>query len=194
MNEASIFLKLDFLLFFIVVIASPIINIAINNKLPDKTKKIHKKICIDTWVKTTLMFSSPIFGCITSIVHGGFEKIITQSFFCMSLFSSFIAAWTIHKTNCLLKEIILMKNEGMRMERICVVEEKNRRATIINTYCFFMGLFGLIYMVVFFDKHPTLYIAQMSFLSTALAIASSRLSDIVNLVASKYASDINHGV
>lgn len=173
---------------------TPLINSAINQRLPVAMRAQHAKLAKDAWMKTIILFAGSIAAGLLAFVNGGFDKAISQAFFGMCLFSSIGSVWTVKKTKALIQEAKELSLAGNRAARIRDVErvnsEKAAKATLVS---FIIGVLGFLYVALIFDIYGFSWVWFAGFVSTAFAIQSARWSDAANLAIAKYASDPNHG-
>lgn len=172
----------------------PLINSAINQRIPVAMRAQHAKRAEDAWMKTVILFSTSIAAGFLVFFRGGFDEAITQAFFGMCLFSSLASFWTVKKTKTLIQEAKVLSLAGNRATRIHDVERVNReKATKATLVSFTIGLLGFLYVALAFDTYRFSWLWFAGFISTAFAILSAGWSDAANFAIAKYASDPNHG-
>lgn len=173
---------------------TPLINSAINRRLPVTMRGQHAKLAKDAWVKTILLYASPITAGLLAFVNGGFDKAISLTFFGMCLFPSLGSFWTIKKTKTLIQEAKALSLAGNRSTRIKDVEKVNsQKAAKATLLSFTIGLLGFLYVALLFDNYSFSWVCFLGFLSMAFTIRSTRWSDAANFAIAKYASDPGHG-
>ncbi|MHB8266241.1 MAG: hypothetical protein ACYDC7_10020 [Acidithiobacillus ferrivorans] len=183
-----------FIIAAMVFLITPLINSAINQRIPVAMRAQHAKLAKDAWMKTVILFAGSIAAGFLAFFNGGFDKAITQAFFGMCLFSSLASFWTVKKTKTLIQEAKVLSLAGNRAARIHDVERVNiEKATKATLVSFTIGLLGFLYVALAFDTYRFSWLWFAGFISTAFAILSARWSDAANFAIAKYASDPNHG-
>jgi hypothetical protein len=177
-----------------IFLITPLLNSAINKRIPVAMRAQHAKLAKDAWVKTVLLFASSIAAGLLAFFNGGFDKAISQTFFGMCLFSSFGSFWTVKKTKTLIQEAKALSLAGNRAARIHDTERVNsEKATKATLVSFTIGVLGFLYVALAFDAYKLSWIWFVGFVSTAFAIQSARMSDAAYFAIGKYAADPNHG-
>lgn len=192
--ESTTVKTVTFFLAACLFLIAPLINSAINQRLPVAMREQHAKLAKDAWMKTIILFAGSIAVGLLAFITGGFDKAISQAFFGMCLFSSLGSFWTVKKTKTLIQEAKSLSLSGNRATRIRDIEransEKAAKATLVS---FTIGVLGFLYVAIFFDIYGFSWVWFVGFVSTAFAIQSARWSDAANFAIAKYASDPNHG-
>lgn len=173
---------------------TPLINSAINQRLPVAMRAQYAKLTKDAWIKTIILFAGSIAAGFLAFFNGGFDKTVSQAFFGMCLFSSLGSFWTVKKTKTLVQDARAISLAGNRSARIHNIErvnsEKAAKATFVS---FTIGVLGFLYVALSFDTYSFSWVWFVGFVSTAFAIQSARWSDAANVAIAKYTSDSNHG-
>lgn len=185
---------ITFALVPLIFMVAPLINGFINRALPESLRMQHARFAKDALVKTIILFAGSTVAGLLALINGGFDKAISQAFFGLCLFSSLSSMWTIKKTKVLIDEAKRLSVAGNRIARINRIETVNKEKAIKSTYVsFFLGLIGLLFVVLLFEKFSFSWTWFVAFISTGFAVQSTRWSDATNFAISRYASDPRHG-